>query len=350
MEDVPLPPLVVPDDTFVNASRHVLPALPEYHGLREGYETWRGKLLAKIRVDGNKMGNHYGMIATILMTLRGDAERNCSTHLNNLLQRDGVTVSDAIRYLDRIYRDPRLKQQALDQWNRLRQGTDNFDTFFAEFERLLAQAEGDQWPEDVKMQALRVATAPEIVRQNVANDNSENMNELANQYRKIASGLAALAGPRVHYAGPYQVTTGSQYHPVNDHMDIDVPGSFNVNVPLHEGRGRGNMNRGSRGRGQFTNYGGGSRVNPDGAQGPGLPSDERLRGRRAVRVNKEELNRRRAAQACLRCGRVGCRVYLCPLAAPPPAVPMAPVNANAAYVEPDLERVMEAATPENPEN
>src|SRR5258708_33695229 len=48
--------------------------------------------------------------------------------------------------------------------------------------------------------------------------------------------------------------------------------------------------------------------------GPGLPDDHLLRGKRAKWAPQAEVERRRSASACYRCGRVGCRTAVCPLA------------------------------------
>ena len=45
------------------------------------------------------------------------------------------------------------------------------------------------------------------------------------------------------------------------------------------------------------------------------PEDRALLGKRAKWVNKTELEKRRADGRCFRCGRDGCRIERCPLAA-----------------------------------
>ena len=45
------------------------------------------------------------------------------------------------------------------------------------------------------------------------------------------------------------------------------------------------------------------------------PEDQPLVGKRAKWISKEEIETRRRDRRCLRCGRTGCRIATCPLAA-----------------------------------
>ena len=87
------------------------------------------------------------------------------------------------------------------------------------------------------------------------------------------------------------------------------------------------------------------RGNVDGhARGPGLPDDGQLRGKRAKWATDEEVQRRRAAGACFRCGRLGCSIGLCPLAAarrPGGRQPPHAVRARPAYVPPPVAAMVE---------
>lgn len=275
-----------------------------------------GLLVAKIRVDGPRMGGTIGQIAAILMALTEKAQHVCSVYLQILLTDPAATTGQALAYLDRVYNDPQEQQRASDALMRLRQGTDNFETFYAEFERLIALAGGSQWPESIKMQYLCASTHSTIVGHNLAADDAQTLDELARRYRKISDGMAMMQGPRVVYAtqhnaplthaaivqpGPYSNMDGTVP------MDIDVN---NVTTATHRGqRGRG---RGFRGA---ISGSGRTRVNPDGGPGPGLPTDASLRGKRAMPISREVWESRKVANACLRCGRHNCYVAVCPLAA-----------------------------------
>ena len=294
------------------APRHVLPSLPEFYGSGIDYPVWRASLRAKIRVDGQRMGGDYGMIATILGALKGNAQRLCSPSIARLLEDDSSVVSHAIAILDRTFDDPQLKQNALKQWSKLSQGTTPFNVFYAEFERLLAEAGGESFDERVKIAQLQESTSNEIVRLGFAADDCQTVEQLAQLYRKISVGLASFKAPRTIYATPYSSSSSAPAQAHYAPMEIDVPGSFSI--PASPPR---------RPRTPPAP----TRVNFDGGRGAGLPTDNALRGRVAKWVTPEEIKRRRSAGTCLRCNRRGCRVAICPLAAARrPASPARPAR------------------------
>jgi hypothetical protein len=192
-----------------SALRHVLPPLREFNGSRTDYPIWRAALTAKLAVDGLRMGGPYGTIATIMFALKGHAERLCSPTIARLLSTPGSTAAEATAYLDKIFDDPQRQQNALKLWGKLSQGTTSFDVFYAEFERLLAEAGGEAFDERVKISQLQDATNNEIVRLGFSADNCKTVQELANLYRKISVGLASLKAPRTAYATPYAVTSSA---------------------------------------------------------------------------------------------------------------------------------------------
>ena len=302
-------------------ARHILPALREFNGDRAVYPTWRATLRAKLRVDGERMGGPYGQIATILMALKGNAERVCAPFLVKLLENDAATAQDVVDYMDRIFQDPALQQHALELWGRLRQGTSSFDAFYADFERLLAEAGGETFDERVKMAQLRRATSNEVVKIALAGEDATSLDELSRRYRKIAVGLADLKGPGVVYASP--LTSIAAPHAYYAPMDIDVPGSFPAAPAPVPNRAAPQPK---------------TRVNPDGGRGPGLSNDDLLRGRVAKWVSVEEIKRRKSAGTCLRCNRRGCKVAICPLSAARRPSPPAPSRAYVATLsEPDYD-------------
>lgn len=326
-------------DTVATAAlRHALPPLPYFTGEPGQYRSWRTQLVVKLRIDGPRMGGPIGQIAAILMALKGNAQRLCAARMSKFVEEEHTApVEDVLFYLDSIFKDPDLERAAQESWFRLRQGTTPFDLFFAEFERLLCEAGGDNFNERIKVGQLQVATSNEIVRLGIAAGHASTLLELGKRYRQISTDLASLkAGPTL-YATPLAPRQAALNHTVP--MDIDLPETYPATQPTstlaaHRGRGQ---NRGRGGGDAATSSVRRTRVNPDGQPGPGLPTDERLRGRTAVWISEEEGTRRRQAGACLRCGRMGCRIAVCPLAAarnPNARTPAA--RANIAYTEPDL--------------
>jgi hypothetical protein len=319
-------------------ARHILPALAEFCGSKAAYSGWRSRLIAKMRVDGENMGGQYGQIATILCALKGAADIACSPYFDELMSRDNATWEQALEYLDNKYRDKQQQSNAMESWTRLRQGDRTFETYYEEFEHLLVLAGGREFPEQVKIQTLKNGTSKKLLRANASSPPAQTVAELAAQYLNIDRELKQLNAP-VAMQPIYIPATANQRAPSPvEPMNIDAPGSFQTQT-----RGSRERLRGARG-GRDT---GGTRVNPNGAAGPGLPDDAGLRGKVARWVSREELNRRKGAGACFRCGRLGCQISVCPLLAPtPPRAQTTVNNAQATYIEPTID-MMVASESEN---
>ena len=324
----------VPSPAAHGATRHQMKRLTSFNGDHATYPTWRAKLSAKLVIDGDHMGGDYGQIAAIFNALTGPAKVTCGPFFTALLDRPTATVQEARDYLNRVYADESQQQLAFEQWSCLRQGTNSFDVFFAEFERLLARAGGLKFDERMKIAQLKRSTSAEIVRLAVGHANYATLGDQASHFRRIVQDLAALYGPSTVFATSYTPAVTTLTANGGGPMDIDVPGSFNTNTRGQGGRGRGY--RRCRGRGGNGN-GASTRVNPNGSVGPGLPTDAQLRGRVARIATREEIAARHEAGACYRCGRLYCEVAVCPLAAPRyPAAPHVKKEATVAYVEPDV--------------
>ena len=336
--------VAVTPSASAGAPRHALPAIPEFHGTAGTYRAWRTQLRVKLQIDGARMGGELGKIAAILLSLKGNAQRLCSAQMARYVESPTATAEEVLSYLDLIFQDPDRERAAQEQWFRLRQGTTPFEHFYAEFERLLAEAGGEQWDERIKVGQLQRATSNEIVRIGIAAGPAPNSLSLSRRYRQIATDLASLKAPATLFTT--NPATAYAAGPPLDPMDIDVPGSFASYPPSTSGHNRGGQGGRPLGppaqRGNNPRPNNVTRVNPYGADGPGLPTDAALRGRTAKRVSAEVLESRKAAGACFRCGRLNCRVAVCPLAAPPPPNrPPWPAATFSTYVDPNVEDVVE---------
>jgi hypothetical protein len=220
----------------------------------------------------------------------------------------------------------------MESWTRLRQGNRTFEAYCEEFERLLVLAGGREFPEKVKIQTLKNGTSKKLLRANASSPPAQTVAELAAQYLNIDRELKQLDAPVTMQPVYIPATTNQRAPSPVEPMDIDATGSFQTQT-----RGSRERLRGARGG----RNAGGTRVNPNGAIGPGLPDDARLRGKVARWASREELNRSKEAGACFRCGRLGCQISMCPLIAPtPPRAQTTVNNAQAAYIEPTLDMIV----------
>jgi len=297
-------------------TRQILPPLPQFSGQKSEYPAWKNTLLAKLRVDGIRMGGEVGQIAAVMLAMKGDAAKLTNHTINLELSKEFPSIDVIKAYLDSIFADPERQRRAHDEWTRLRQGRSTFDAFYADFERLMVEAGGNAWAEDIKIRALQNAVSAELSQATLSVETPSNLRDLVRVYRRVWENLQRSKAPRFIYVD--QGPPGQQQQV--DPMDIDVPGSFPVaRKPARQA-----------------------------PPGP-LPDDAQLQGKRAKWCSREEFDRRRAAGACTRCGRIGCHTRRCPLlpAANPNGRRVLPPAAQSNYIAPSLDDVVEDALKED---
>jgi len=294
-------PIPMEDDS----GRQVLAKLAEYHGDPAEYEYWRAILVAKVRVDGHRMGGPVGIVAAIMMACKGKAATLAGPFLQQEIAVPNPSFENTLAYLDRLFKDRELQRRAHDQWTRLRQGKTPFPVYYADFERLLLQAGGSSWQEEIKTQGLRAGVSPELMRAMVGRELPDTLYALATVYHRAWEDLERIRAPSTIYHNHFAPVTPDNYH---QPMDVDVPGSFAV----RPGRSR---------------------------DRPPIAGDDELKGKRARWISKEEFDRRRRANACTRCGRLQCASYHCPLL---PAIrPNQKPVASVSYIAPSLSDVID---------
>ena len=298
--------------------RQRMPALAEFGGERAKYKAWRTDVELKLQVDGAALGDEEAKVRIVQTALTGTAKANSTAQVQRMLASGEPRVADLLAYLDQSYASRFEENRAHNRLTALSQGQKSFAAFFPEFDGLLAEAGGADWPHAVRKNYLNAAVAPALRDACVAAEEPAEYEDLVAQYHRVATRMEEndRLGKRgaTRRAPPWSPPpTAPTADPAADLMEWEptpAPGARTLGV-------------------RTTNLGG----HP---AGPGLPDDGLLRGKRAKWAPDEEIARRRAAGACFRCARVGCRVDVCPLAAARrPGAPAPRTNARstqAAYV------------------
>jgi hypothetical protein len=199
--------------------------------------------------------------------------------------------------LEVVYGEVDRRQKALKAIREIRQGEyETFAAFYPKFEAEMNDAGAEMWPEETKIDYLQGAINESLKSRLVSMDHVNTYLEFAQQCERISSRMELLGQwkPEKNGRTSYQV----------------------ANPQHHEQEATG------RRTGMMEWEPTGSAVPINATQMPnlyGYPSkraeDQRLLGKRAKWVANEEIQIRRDEGRCLRCGRDGCRVAKCPLAA-----------------------------------
>ena len=248
----------------------------------------------KLRVDAEAIGDELAKIGVVFNALEKTALSNMASTIHALEKALDPKVHTLLEHLDKSYRNPHEIQQARQRLATMKQGTRSFVSFVPDFKQCLADADGSEWPEDVKQDRLCEAISPKILEAMVGRTWLKSYDETVTLFRKIAEDQYYLSQRNTGTAKNIDRSPViSNIKPEVDVMDWEPTIATKVNAyTLRNG-------------------------NLDGhPKGPGLPNDYLLRGKRARWVSEEELNRRKADKVCWRCARKGCTSKVCPLAAP----------------------------------
>lgn len=257
-----------------------LPPLHEFDGTRTLYSAWRIEVDTKLKIDWEAIGGEAAAVGTIFASLTGPARVTCATRVSEILSSPHPSTQSFLTYLDDCYLDRHAREQAQRKLAKLRQGNQSFATFLPEFERLLHEAGGGSWPESIKIEKFRDCVSRSLLLAvSVVPEQPTTLNDWIRYLSNVSNERDYLLGGSSYTAkGHRQVST----FPVES-MDWE-PVKANI-------------------------------VNTNGCDGPGLPTDAFLRGKRARWVDKDLINKRKMQGQCLRCARKGCSPRFCPLAA-----------------------------------
>lgn len=264
--NAPQPPVQPPVlETPARKPRPVLPDPDPYDGEDLAlYPQFRGKLAAKLQIDGPAIGGTQELLWYAFSRLEGKAAARLlpwmTTFKSDL---SAFTIPAFWEQLDAAFLDKAREQKALDRLNVLRQGTRTIDDLLRELDQLLLEAAGFEWSDVVKKGFLKAAINLTLRDRMITVDEKPTYMEYCAQVKTVADRLQEcnrIRDKRKSYRGaapaaPNETSAGEP-------MDW----SYTVNK----------------------------------ASGP-----------RASYASHEEMERRRRERACLRCGKQGHYIANC---------------------------------------
>lgn len=136
--------------------RHKTGDLKAFSGDRSEWIAWRTEALTKLNTDGRAIGNDQEKFGYLYMHLQIGAQKRIQQWYNMCLKTN--TNCNPMAFLERAestFGDPNERKNARTLLSALKQKNDeSFSDFITKFEELLAQAGGEEWPQDVQIDAL----------------------------------------------------------------------------------------------------------------------------------------------------------------------------------------------------
>lgn len=282
----PAPPAIFPAVALRPRTR--LPDPPTFSGDRNEWPSWKVAMENKLLVDQEALGDEVTQFLYVYSRLAGSAARNVTSFVSRHRLEPGG-LSRFLAHLGTLYGDPNVANRAANQLHTIRQGErQSFAKFVPLLEKVFADAGAYDWPDEAKRPILLNALNQQM-RTALANRGiPQRFEDIVSTLHTISVDLDllnVLPGQRSGAAlpGPLPPTSRGQSRDMME-WEPTPPSSTRI-----------------------------ARVNPSGHLST-RPEDRKLLGKRAKWVDEEVVAARRADGLCLRCGRSGCRVRLCPLA------------------------------------
>jgi len=171
----------------------VLPKPPVFDGDREQYQVWKAKMVSKLEVDGDVIGQDDRACVLYVSAFLSD---EAAKYLKHHTDRNGTatTIASVWEYLDARYQDVHRVQRALAEHERFKQGGKPFPEFIAELNRLQSEAAIDVWTDPVKIQIPKSKVSSELTQLAVANTSMAGVtdySQVVSFYNQLHNNLVA---------------------------------------------------------------------------------------------------------------------------------------------------------------
>lgn len=224
-------------------------------------------------------------------SLEGDARTNCTTVTTSLVRSADRRVETLLEHLRRSYQDNDDIRDGFSGLSRP-QSTLSFREFLPSFETQLALAGGSTWVDAAKIFALQAVMNPNLKDMlSMQQVGLDDYNAYVQRALHLSQEVARSGGLLARLGGVLETRSHAPQRDLGD-MDWEPAGAARAQPPQNRQRRKGpNNNAQAPWNGNPTGH----------PQGPGLPDDAQLRGRRARWLDRAEFNKRRSEGRCPRC-------------------------------------------------
>jgi len=144
-----------------------LPSLLEFYGDSDKLEAWLQQARAKIEVDYYGCTN-FAVFWALNASLRGKAMRRMEAWVREYGTPELANPTTFLERMEFLFKDPQSKQRAQRKLEALRQGARPFLEVFTEWQSLLMESGGNNWPDDAKKVSLDRILSDDLVRAMIA--------------------------------------------------------------------------------------------------------------------------------------------------------------------------------------
>jgi len=136
--------------------RQQLPEPTKFDGKAHHFRTWLPAIKAKLRVDGQAIGDETARFYYVYSNLEPQVQAMVLPQLSDAEAQGIWDCQSILSQLGRVYENPNQRQEAEDALHNLMQGDkESLASYVAKFERILYEAKAQDWPDNVKISTLR---------------------------------------------------------------------------------------------------------------------------------------------------------------------------------------------------
>lgn len=261
-----------------NKPGKALPSLQDYHGDTNKLEAWLQQARVKIRVDYQDC-TEFVKFWALAACLRGKALQRMDAWTRQYGS-PGLATADAFfSQMELVFRDPQAKERAARKLASLRQDNRSFVDMFMEWQSLVIEAGGSDWPDNAKKISLDQTLNEELAQAMITVQTPNGFEAYCNALKEVDDRLRAY---KLRFPHRSRTATPTSGRPQNG--STQKPGNSS---PPNQTPHTDKMD-----------------WQPTNAKASSI--------RRAKWVNQQELSRRREARLCMRCGDSRHFVENCP--------------------------------------
>jgi hypothetical protein len=200
--------------------RSSLPDPEKFNGQVHKFDTWLPSIKAKLRVNGEAIGDPTAQFYYIYLNLESHVQAIVLPQLSQAEDDQAWSYVSILDQPSRIYSNPNKVQEAEDMLYSLKQGTDSLHAFITKFEYILYEVRRGDWNDVNKITAFRQG-----LNTTIKNRLAQQLN-LPRTYAKFIETVQQLAGRSSTYE--YRDSNKKPYHSRGDTRDTSVINTINA--------------------------------------------------------------------------------------------------------------------------
>lgn len=179
-------------DTAEGKPTKNLGPLAEFSGNRDELEPWIAQAQAKLAVDYTSCteATKFFMLHN---RLRGEAARQLQPWVQASINTTSMTAQCLLDQLRLSFGDPHVQEKAQRKLHKLRQTNKPFMEYFTEFRKLVLEAGGTNWPDEILKAYLEVGLSQELQRSMIGlGSTSQSFEDYCTELKRVSDQLEAF--------------------------------------------------------------------------------------------------------------------------------------------------------------